>query len=300
MTNKIWFKIIYTIFLVIISISIIKNYIDKNKVDDNYALFDESDSKIKDEEDYYKFLIRKNYENQKYDSPYIPGGFKYVEGNPENGFVIEDEARNQFVWVPCTNKEIKEIPKLKRKDFTENAFVKYNECNNISYKEFLKSSLENGGFYISRYEIGKENDKPVSKENVIIWNDVTQSEAIKLSSKMYEREDIKVELINGYAYDTTLSWIKNLNDINKHVIDSTTLYTGRNKYNNIYDITDNVLELSMEESYDTSIIRGFSADDFDGLDYSWTDESRYAILQDDKELDSILDKLAFRVVLYKY
>ena len=43
MTNKIWFKIIYTIFLVIISISIIKNYIDKNKVDDNYDLFDESD-----------------------------------------------------------------------------------------------------------------------------------------------------------------------------------------------------------------------------------------------------------------
>ena len=110
---------------------------------------------------------------------------------------------------------------------------------------------------------------------------------------------IKCELINGYAYDTTLEWLRVTNEIEKFIIDDDEIYTGRRSYNNIYDFTDNVLELTQERNYDTAIIRGFSADDFDKLDYSWTDENRYAIIIENNNLVSTKDKLGFRAILYK-
>ena len=111
---------------------------------------------------------------------HIPEGFSYVEGESDNGYVIQDINGNQYVWVPCTNKDINDVIKLQRKDFLENSLIKYYDCNNLSYINFIESALENGGFYISRYEIGKENEKTVSKKQAIMWTNVSQEEAVKI------------------------------------------------------------------------------------------------------------------------
>lgn len=295
------FKFLLIIIYTVIGILLINSYYDKfGHKEINDKLYFEVDNSIRKENKYYNQYMRKKYNNQKYDMPYIPDGFSYVEGEWNTGYIIQDNEENQYVWIPCTNKDIENVVKLQRKDFAQNAFIKYYECNNISYMNFIISSLENGGFYISRYEIGIENENPVSKKQVSILKGVTQDEAKNICEKMYNnRTDIHCELINGYAYDTTLEWLQKTNEIKHYIITGDEILTGRNCYNNLYDFTDNVLEFSLERNYDTSIIRGFSADVMEVFEKPWSDESRYAILMQSKELVSTNDKITVRAVLYK-
>ena len=102
--------------------------------------------------------IETNIENCK--MPYIIDGFKYIEGQWNTGFVIEDEIGNQFVWVPCTNIYNKEkIPILKKEIFDERTISYFSYYEQDDYEKFIVSALENGGFYISRYEIGNNEGK---------------------------------------------------------------------------------------------------------------------------------------------
>ena len=270
-------------------------------------MFAEYDKKISDENKFYKDVINKNYTNQKYDEPYIPEGFSYVEGAWDNGFVIQDERKNQFVWVPCTNIEDVNVEKLQRYNFSKQVLISKDLCNNNSYEEFLISALENGGFYISRFEIGNENNMPVSKKDMEIWKNVTRDEAEKIVDKMYD--NINCKLVNGYAYDTTLSWLMNTNDFNINILDinqkeNTT--TGKVAYNNIFDFSDNVMELTVETNYSNVIIRGFpyelNSKDKDiilekiGEDIGNFD--RFSIAENENNF-TITTLLAFRCVIYK-
>ena len=45
---------------------------------------------------------------------YIFEDFSYVEGEWNTGFVIEDKDKNQYVWVPCSNIENIDVPKLEK------------------------------------------------------------------------------------------------------------------------------------------------------------------------------------------
>ena len=133
-----------------------------------------------------------------YRNPVIPKGFKTVEtelaswkldenGNPigwDKGLVIEDDIGNQFVWIP-----VKDTSNLERKDgFYEKKEQNYvNSCkeaddNNSTTEssELYKSIKKYKGFYIARYEAGIEDQlkrnvqdgtiKPISKQNVYVWN----------------------------------------------------------------------------------------------------------------------------------
>ena len=161
--------------------------------------------------------------------------------------------------------------------------------------------MENGGFYISRYEIGKEDGKPVSKKGVEIWSDITKDEAKNVIKTMYDDNNLNCELINGYAYDTTLEWIKNSNELEYDIVDlskNEKIYSGRKEYNKINDFIDNVLELSTEILYDNVVIRGFSSSDEEINGVKFCDESRYTIFENNKMV-SLVDALAFRIILYK-
>ncbi len=135
-----------------------------------------------------------------YKNPIIPKGFKSVEtesaswkldqdGNPigwDKGLVIEDDLGNQFVWIP-----IKDTNNITRKDgFFANKEQNYvNSCkeadnNNstVESAELYKSIKKYKGFYIARYEAGIEDIlkrniqdgtiKPVSKQDVNVWNGI--------------------------------------------------------------------------------------------------------------------------------
>lgn len=307
--KKRFLKIVYFIIIFIILVCLIIlikiniNFIKLNNIsNENTNLFEEDDKKISKENNIYKELIKKDYETQKYDKPYLLEGFSYVEGTWQNGYVIQDEMGNEYVWVPCTNKTIKECEKLQRVNETALPFINYTNCYNESYEEFLKSALENGGFYISRYEIGKEQDKFVSKLGTEVVVDITKFEAQNVVSQMYN--NVNCEMINGYAYDTTLRWLKSssTSKITGTVISiekDKKLYSGRSVNNNIYDFCDNILEYSLENLYDTIIVRGFL--DSNSTQYTnsiFSKESRYCMPVEDSKFGGITP-IAIRTILYK-
>ncbi len=304
---SIFFKCIVFILSIIIIFFFNGPYQDMIKFNENEEKNDLSsfinyfEKLANDENEYYYDIIHKHYEDRFF-QPYIPDGFTLVEGEWNTGLVIQDENENQFVWVPCCNSEkVGNVPRLEKRDFVDNAFISYKDCYDENYEEFLKSTVENGGFYISRYEIGKEEDVPVSKSNKEIWKDVTREEAKIISENMYNNINIRSELINGYAHDITLQWIKNNNNIEKFIIDTKNNYhTGRNEYNKIFDFTDNILELTTENNLDTIIVRGFSSISSNELtENNWRDENRYAILENFRSMQSSKDGLAFRVIIYR-
>lgn len=274
---------------------------------ENDLMFEEYDKKIIEENKLYKEILNRKFENQKYLEPYIPDGFSYVEGTWNTGYVIQDNAQNQYVWVPCTNEDNLDVEKLQRSNFSTKAFISKDLCNNKEYEEFLNSAFENGGFYISRFEIGNENDKPVSKKNVKIWNDVTINEVENIINTMYE--NINCKLINGYAYDTTLSWIMKNNDVKTNILDvdkKETLLTGKQSYNNIYDFVDNVMEFTSEEYYSNIIIRGFPYEineqnkemALKNFGYDIENFDRFSI-NDNEDYFTITTVLGFRTIIYK-
>ena len=314
--NKI-LKIIFIVFLSLLTIyflysvytelKLLNKNVEWYKVSKaNDELYDKYDELMRIENNYYKEKMNINYENQKYNEPYIPDGFSYVEGDWKNGFVIQDSNNNQYVWVPCTNKENTESVILERKNWSTQDIVSKDLCNNDEYEKFIQSALENGGFYISRYEIGKENEKPVSKPGVETWIDINRNKANEVVAQMYN--NINCKLVNGYAYDTTLSWIMKNNTIEPNIIDvenNENLATGRKSYNNIFDFTDNIMEITGETTYANPIVRGFPYEIDEesqklslGFGYEVEDFGRFSI-QEEENFFTITTKLAFRTILYK-
>ena len=143
--------------------------------------------------------------------------------------------------------------------------------------EDIRTSVGNyGGFYIAKYEAGipgttqsvTEDHKtsttgnilPVSQPNVGVWNWISRTDAITVSKKMIDYNEIGVHstLISGTAWDTTLQWITNTvdstyatNSANKGnysgsiAVTSSNLTTAYSK-NNIYDMAGNVYEWTTE------------------------------------------------------
>lgn len=246
----------------------------------------------------------------------IPPTFSYVEGNINDGAVIKDEDGNQFVWVPVEN-----IEDYQRKMYANNGEKEESNSNsnddtnteeelNLKDENIYSDSVEKyKGFYIARYEAGKEdnNKLPVSKENVVPWTQVLWDAAKELAYTMYDENDyFQSDLVNSYAWDTTCNWIRS-NNIN---IDDSTDYgnyqnssdgmnrvveTGSNnrwKANNIYDMAGNAWEYTTEE-YGTHekyhIGRGGGY---------WNYGDLYPISTRGTSDDSSNLSIGFRVVLY--
>ena len=122
-------------------------------------------------------------------------------------------------------------------------------------------------------------------------------------------DNINCELINGYAYDTTLSWILNTNNVKGKVInieEDGSRSTGKQSYNNIYDFTDNIMEMTLETSYSNVIIRGYMGNENSGvignaLVESMNESGMFARLSIDKDEKSFISKiiLGFRTIIYK-
>ena len=250
------------------------------------------DLAIDNEYYFYNQCVQNKYKDN-FNKPYNINGFKYVEGEWNTGFVIEDKIGNQYVWVPISNNSNNGIPKLLKKNFSICPNIPIEDCFDEKYENFIISALKNGGFYISRYELGiGENGKIVSKANKELLMDLSKAEFLYKINDMYSQEDFSCELINGYAYDSTLEWIINDDNIKTFYIkqDSKVL-TGRNSNKNIYDLFDNIFEYTIETSFETNIIRGVLEEKFSD------EESRYALLPEEKTFFN--DKVGARIIIYK-
>lgn len=197
----------------------------------------------------------------------IPPTFEYLEGDSKTGAIIQDKNNNQFVWVPIndTNLYERQIFVNNGDGITQEDIEGLNLKDINSYnKEFDDSVLKHNGFYVARFEAGKESevDTPVSKPGILPWTQVVWQKAKDLSISMYdENEYFQTDLINSYAWDSICNWIRNTGT---NIDDSTTygnyqnssdglnrvVETGSNerwKVNNIYDMAGNVWEYTTEE-----------------------------------------------------
>lgn len=187
------------------------------------------------------------------DNPYIPEGFSYVGGEVKNGYTISDKAGNEYVWIPCANGIISRDRLLNSE---------YEETSD-SASELVNSVAKYYGFYVARYEASAYDTGSglvaSTREGEMPWTDVTYLDAVTASKVSAEyfgyEEDIKTNIMNSYAWDTTLQWLnKSLNEtyassINHGNYGGTIKPTGgtnSDKVNNICDMAGNVREWTSE------------------------------------------------------
>lgn len=125
--------------------------------------------------------------------------------------------------------------------------------------EFKKSVSDNKGYYIGRYEAGKEGETLVVKRGVKVWNNVKQYESANLARGMYTT-DVVSDLVNSYAWDTAIVFIQEFSGDTDYArqtrLQDSLTRTGKaidsdaNKdvRCNIYDMAGNCCEWSTETS----------------------------------------------------
>ena len=221
----------------------------------------------------------------------IPVGFSIVPGLDDisEGLVISDVANdtenigNQFVWIPVTD----ETP-YERNTSYENTSVSSKAYNDTDYlpdgitdEETAVRSAK--GFYISRYEAGKEGtNRLVSKKGATVWVSIPQETAKTTAKTMFtNNEHVKSGLISGIQWDMAMAFISSKprldgtnkaydvtkSDSSRHVGSNVTI-AGNNEADrvcNIYDLEGNAYEYVAEKSsYNTGypfVSRGGKWDD---------------------------------------
>ena len=167
----------------------------------------------------------------------IPGGFGVAEDSGtkvEEGIVIEDDAGNQFVWIPTgtynvstsINSSGKLTNNLSRRTFTttgatevsgdsgiESYYYGEGDSRSVASGQIaaFKASAEStpnggkGGFYIGRYELGTGN---VVKAGVAVYTNITRDQAkSQIEAMCSNNNNVESELISSYAWDTALNFI---------------------------------------------------------------------------------------------
>ena len=202
----------------------------------------------------------------------IPAGFKVAEDSGttiDEGIVIEDSKQNQFVWVPVS-KENFESEFVRREGYRDgsqqnylsdcgeadatgiNTKVEETDTTQQEAKDMYASVKANGGFYIGRYEAGKDtNRKVVVQKNANVYNRIpwsstgemqesetaTTGGAVELSRNFAKENNYKTvqsTLIYGVQWDAVMNWMKNVENSSatstdkKYIIDSTGMgwYSG--------------------------------------------------------------------------
>ena len=249
-----------------------------------------------------EIVTEANKEYEKNGTAIIPVGFAIVPGLDDvlEGLVISDVANdtenqgNQFVWIPVTD-----MSKFKIKDGYESNNLQTYISSEASeeplttggynteveeYEEMKKSVEKNKGFYIGRYEAGKdENGKAVVKKDKTVYINIpwgtsmtnTAGGAVELAKNFATEQgytNVTSTLIYGVQWDATLQFIDNnyiegTVDETSYVRDSTgkgnytgtLINTGSNenyKMKNIYDMAGNAWEWTMEAHRSYRVIRG--------------------------------------------
>ena len=280
-----------------------KKYKDKVSVVEGNLVVNNSNKVNSDEKKWFNEVIgntsnikeewQDTIASVKYGVP-IPKGFTYKEGTKDTGLVIQDENKNEFVWVPATKSTYV-------KDTSFRGFTPTGDDtlpNGIT--DETADVVKYGGFYIGRYEAGipevdtstsNKTGIPVSKQGVTVWTNINYYSAKANAESMISNEYVQTGLITGKAWDTTCNWIKDsLKSINASASLTDSRYYGNYKNSlspanensgtkrtagfnenwktkNIYDLAGNAWEWTSEAGGSDFISRGGGYNS-DGSDYS--------------------------------
>ena len=172
----------------------------------------------------------------------IPEGFKIADvpaSKVQDGVVIEDKDRNQFVWVPVAT-----IADYKRTAYSTNGATEETDTATNSIKININSSISDyftealpedektsveiyKGFYIGRYEAGDKESTGTTKATFrtsssdtsnsvtikadqVPYNYVTRTQAVSLAEGFATKQGYKAKtkLVSSYAWDTTIAFIE--------------------------------------------------------------------------------------------
>jgi len=162
-----------------------------------------------------------NVYSENYTNPPIPEGYKYLEGEWNDGFVIEKVSdKSQFIWIPVgflnpdgTLDGEHFTEKFGKRNYTNDIFSEYEFDEQLEGEllEQLESVKKYGGFYISRYNISRDREgKPHSKKSCTSWTSITWYEAKNAAESMEQKDSIKSHLIYGAEYDSVLAFFEKL------------------------------------------------------------------------------------------
>lgn len=270
----------------------------------------------------------------------IPEGYIVSENSDENivnkGLVISDSRGNEYVWISCTvdsssnklqykrtewgvekdgtdnSRAIKDELTLKDIDVTYSKTDTDNGINEEISKEIVaqinaeKESIKKyGGYYIGRYEVGKDNKTAVIKAEQEPYVNIKWSKAYELAKGIGGGEGATTYLCSSYSWDTAINFIQNTTGKNyatsiigfngnwksqevkdssgkviKPVNTAQRLNTGlTTALCNIYDMGGNVGEFTTElnpGTFETVVLRGGISYNIDPAGYRWDNSSGYA------------------------
>ena len=267
----------------------------------------------------------------------IPEGYIVSENSDENivnkGLVISDSRGNEYVWISCTvdsssnklqykrtewgvekdgtdnSRAIKDELTLKDIDVTYSKTDTDNGINEEISKEIVaqinaeKESIKKyGGYYIGRYEVGKDNKTAVIKAEQEPYVNIKWSKAYELAKGIGGGEGATTYLCSSYSWDTAINFIQNTTGKNyatsiigfngnwksqevkdssgkviKPVNTAQILNTGlTTALCNIYDMGGNVGEFTTELNPGTSetvVLRGGNIYTYTPAGYRWDNAS---------------------------
>ena len=201
-----------------------------------------------DDQGYFTKNSTINGEKGNADNPTIPAGFKPIDENGanwgdgskapdtasvENGLVIQDKEGNQFVWVPVRGEYKRNttyaITDVSAAAYTDTGYLPEGiqpETDDATNNESAEREavLSKGGFYISRYEAGKETvnstNKLVSKSGATVWNNIAveddgETKGCKTVAKDFidiDNDNVKSALCSGIQWDMTMAFVNGKQD----------------------------------------------------------------------------------------
>ena len=307
--------LIITIIILLILVGVsINTLVEENSVFNKAQYTGKKTNEAEDEEQ-RQFTIAEaaiNFENTIYVDPDtkkevpIPLGFAVSqvkgESTVSDGLVIIDSKGNEFVWIPVEKttfdekfKRTDRYSQKKLQDFlrgsgeaNQTGFNSLMDVNGISESNDTKqeaikmyeSVKNNGGFYIGRYETGKDtNGEIVCKKNVEVYRSIRWGNSmtddtggvVEIARKFSENNNystVTSTLCYGVQWDATLNFIDPnyitnaeighpICEKESYLVDSTNKgnYTGeiaktgsssQYKQKNVYDMAGNLWEWTME------------------------------------------------------
>lgn len=183
-----------------------------------------------------------------------------------------DLLGNQYVWIPCTTDNTSSELQYTRTEWgvevdgddnsraikdeltLTDASVTYSDADTANginadvSKEIVaqikaeKTSVAKyGGYYIGRYEVGKNGDTAVVKYNQTPYASITWSTAYGLAKQIITNSEATSYLCSSYAWDTAVNFIQN-NSTAKNYATSIEGFNGNWNPQEVKDPSGNVIK----------------------------------------------------------